>query len=152
MRRASKPLYCTRESLYLSQLVWHSLAEPSPLSRLPSGHVRFYVDHIIDTSGTMFLILGSRFRIMTERVAAAVLIVFLMLAINSDLGAHTLGIFKISHGKLGPTENPFSSHDRQLFLIHGAHSRIFGHRFLLFDIGGAVSILVMGNDAGFLVH
>jgi len=32
-----------------------------------------------------------------------------------------------------------------LFLIHGAHSRIFGHRFLLFDIGGAVSILVMGT-------
>jgi hypothetical protein len=32
-----------------------------------------------------------------------------------------------------------------LFLLHGAHARIFGHRFLLFDIGGVVSIIIMGT-------
>ena len=65
----------------------------------------FYVDHIIDTFGTMFLIFGLAVSgYMTERVAAAVLVVFLMLAINSYLAAYALGIFKISHGKLGPTE------------------------------------------------
>ena len=51
----------------------------------------FYVDHIIDTFGTMFLILGLALSgYMTERIAAAVLVVFLMLAINSYLAAYSL--------------------------------------------------------------
>src|SRR3989442_13539381 len=59
----------------------------------------FYVDHIIDTFGTMFLIFGLVLSgYMTERVAAATLIIFFMLAINSYLAAYALGIFKISHG------------------------------------------------------
>jgi phosphatidylglycerophosphate synthase len=106
----------------------------------------FYVDHIIDTFGTMFLIFGLALSgYMTERVAAVTLIVFLMLAINSYLAAHTLGIFKISHGKLGPTEIRLVLIIGNLFLLHGAHARIFGHRFLLFDIGGLVSIIIMGT-------
>jgi len=106
----------------------------------------FYVDHIIDTFGTMFLILGLAVSgYMTERVAAATLVVFLMLAINSYLTAYALGIFKISHGKLGPTEIRLVLIIGNLFLIHSAHARIFGHRFLLFDIGGVVSIVVMGT-------
>jgi hypothetical protein len=78
-------------------------------------------------------------------VAAVTLVVFLMLAINSYLAAHTLGIFKISHGKLGPTEIRLVLIIGNLFLLHGAHARIFGHRFLLFDIGGVVSIIIMGS-------
>jgi archaetidylinositol phosphate synthase len=106
----------------------------------------FYVDHIIDTFGTMFLILGLAVSgYMTERVAAAVLVVFLMLAINSYLSAYALGIFKISHGKLGPTEIRLVLIIGNLFLLHSAHARIFGHRFLLFDVGGVVSIVVMGT-------
>jgi len=106
----------------------------------------FYVDHIIDTFGTMFLIFGLTLSgYITERVAAVTLIVFLMVAINSYLAAHTLGIFKISHGKLGPTEIRLVLIIGNLFLLHGAHARIFGHRFLLFDIGGVVGIIVMGT-------
>src|SRR4029450_5267365 len=79
----------------------------------------FYVDHIIDTFGTMFLILGLAISgFMTERVAAAVLVVFLMLAINSYLAAYALGIFKISHGKLGPTEIRLVLIIGNLFLLH----------------------------------
>lgn len=105
----------------------------------------FYVDHIIDTFGTMFLIVGLGLSgYMTERVAAITLVVFLMLAINSYLAAHTLGIFKISHGKLGPTEIRLVLIIGNLFLIHGAHARIFGHRFLLFDIGAVVGSVMMG--------
>src|SRR2546423_14727676 len=65
----------------------------------------FYVDHIIDTYGTLFLIGGLAISgYMSERVAALMLVVFLMLAINSYLAAHTLGVFKISHWIFGPTE------------------------------------------------
>lgn len=104
----------------------------------------FYVDHIIDTFGTMFLIFGLALSgYMTERVAAALLIVFLMLAINSYLAAYALGIFKISEWRLGPTEIRLLLIIGNLFLIHSAHTRIFGHRFLLFDVGGVVSIVLM---------
>ncbi len=106
----------------------------------------FYVDHIIDTFGTMFLIFGLALSgYMTERVAAATLIVFLMLAINSYLAAYTLGIFKISHGKLGPTEIRLVIMIGNLVLLHSAHTRIFGHRFLLFDVGGVVAMVIMGT-------
>src|SRR6267142_1283776 len=106
----------------------------------------FYVDHIIDTFGTMFLIFGLALSgYMTERVAAAVLVVFLMLAINSYLAAYALRVFKISHGKLGPTEIRLVLIIGNLVLLHSAHARIFGHRFLLFDIGGVVSIAIMGT-------
>lgn len=104
----------------------------------------FYVDHIIDTFGTMFLIFGLALSgYMTERVAAAMLIVFLMLAINSYLAAYSLGIFKISQWKMGPTEMRLLLIIGNVFLIYRPHARIFGHQYLLYDIGGVVAIIGM---------
>jgi phosphatidylglycerophosphate synthase len=105
----------------------------------------FYVDHIIDTFGTMFLILGLALSgYISERVAAAVLVVFLMLAINSYLAAYALGIFKISQGLFGPTEIRLILIIGNLALLNSAHTRILGHRFLLFDVGGVISAVAMG--------
>ena len=105
----------------------------------------FYVDHIIDTFGTMFLILGLALSgYITERVAAVVLVVFLMLAINSYLAAYALGIFKISQGIFGPTEIRLVLIIGNLALLHSPYSRILGHQFLLFDVGGVISAAVMG--------
>src|SRR6266478_10227521 len=104
----------------------------------------FYVDHIIDTFGAVFLIFGLALSgYMSERVAAGVLTVFFMLAINSYLAAYALGVFKISQWKMGPTEIRLLLIIGNLFLIHSAHTRLFGHRFLLFDVGGVVSIVAM---------
>jgi phosphatidylglycerophosphate synthase len=104
----------------------------------------FYVDHIIDTFGTMFLIFGLVVSgYMTERVAAVVLVVFLMLAINSYLAAYALRIFKISQWKMGPTEIRLLLIIGNLFLIRSPHTKIFGHRYLLFDVGGAISAVAM---------
>src|SRR6266478_4618898 len=106
----------------------------------------FYVDHIIDTFGALFLLFGLALSgYMSERVAAALLIVFLMLAINSYLAAHTLGIFKISHWKMGPTEIRLLLCIGNLYLIHSSHTHILGHRFLLYDVGGVVSIIGMAS-------
>ena len=106
----------------------------------------FYVDHIIDTFGTMFIIVGLAISgYITERVAAGSLIVFLMLAINSYLAAYSLSIFKISHGKLGPTEVRLVLIIGNLVLLNSPYTRIFGQRFLLFDVGGIVAIIGMGT-------
>jgi len=80
---------------------------------------------------------------MSERIAAAVLVVFLMLAINSYLAAYALGIFKISQWKLGPTEIRLVIMVGNLFLLHSAHTRLFGRRFLLFDVAGVVGAIGM---------
>ena len=106
----------------------------------------FYVDHIIDTFGTMFVIVGLAVSgYMTERVAAGALIVFLMLAINSYLASYTLGVFKISHWKLGPTEIRLVLIIGNLVLLNSPHTRILGQRFLLFDVGGVFSIIGMAS-------
>jgi phosphatidylglycerophosphate synthase len=104
----------------------------------------FYVDHIIDAFGTLFLILGLALSgYMSERVAAAMLIVFLMLAINTYLTAYALGVFKISQWKMGPTEMRLLLMIGNVYLIYHPHAHVFGHVYLLFDVGGVISIIGM---------
>lgn len=102
----------------------------------------FYVDHIIDTFGALFLFFGIALSgYMSERVAAAVLIVFFMLAINSYLAAYALGVFKLSQWKLGPTELRLLLMIGNVFLIY--RPRVYHRRYLLFDVGGVVAIIGM---------
>lgn len=104
----------------------------------------FYVDHIIDAFGTTFIIVGLAISgYISERVAAGSLVVFLMLAINTYLAAYSLRIFKISHGKLGPTEVRLVLIIGNLVLLNSPHTKIFGQHFLLFDVGGIVAIVGM---------
>jgi len=106
----------------------------------------FYVDHIIDTFGTTFVIVGLALSgYISERIAAGALVVFLMLAINSYLASYTLAVFKISHWKLGPTEIRLVLIVGNLFLLNSPYARLFGHRFLLFDVGGVAAMIGMGS-------
>ena len=102
----------------------------------------FYVDHIIDTFGALFLLFGIALSgYMSERVAAAVLISYFMLAINSYLAAYSLGVFKISQWKLGPTELRLLMMVGNVFLIY--RPRVYHHRYLLFDVGGVAASIGM---------
>ena len=104
----------------------------------------FYVDHIIDTFGALFVLFGLALSgYMTERVAAALLIVFFMLAINTYLTAYTLGIFRISQWKMGPTEMRLILMIGNAYLLHHSTTRIHGRVYLLFDVGGVVAIISM---------
>jgi phosphatidylglycerophosphate synthase len=106
----------------------------------------FYVDHIIDTFGTMFVIYGMTLSgYMSERVAAALLVVFFMLAINSYLAAYALGVFKISHWKMGPTEMRIILMIGNAYLLYRSHTRIHGRVYLLYDVGGLVAIIGMAS-------
>src|SRR2546421_4514070 len=102
----------------------------------------FYVDHIIDTFGALFLLFGLALSgYMSERVAAGLLIVYFMVAINSYLAAYALGVFKISQWKMGPTEMRLLLMIGNVVLIY--HPRAHHQRYLLYDIGGVVAILGM---------
>ena len=104
-----------------------------------------YSSRVIVPDARQPTVFGGRSVLYADRAAAAVLVVFLMLAINSYLAAYALGIFKISHGKLGPTEIRLVLIVGNLALLYTAHTRLFGHRFLLFDVGGVVGIVVMAT-------
>src|SRR6266550_7784129 len=102
----------------------------------------FYVDHIIDTFGALFLLFGLALSgYMSERVAGGLLIVYFMLAINSYLAAYSLGLFKISQWKMGPTEMRLLLMIGNVFLIY--HPRAYHRRYLLYDVGGVIAIIGM---------
>lgn len=104
----------------------------------------FYVDHIVDTFGTFFLFGGMALSgFMSYQVAFGLLIVYYMLSINSYLAAYTIGKFQISYAAFGPTELRIVLAIGNIALLYHPHSTIWGTKYLLFDVGGLVSILGM---------
>jgi archaetidylinositol phosphate synthase len=100
----------------------------------------FYVDHIIDTFGALFLLFGLALSgYMSERVAGGLLICYFMLAINSYLAAYSVGVFKISQWKMGPTEMRLFLMIGNVFLIYHPYTHAFHQRYLLFDFGGVIA-------------
>ena len=65
----------------------------------------FYVDHMADSIGVLFLLGGLALSgYMRPGVAFALLIIYLLLSINLSLAAYSLGIFQLSFWLFGPTE------------------------------------------------
>src|SRR6202790_5668473 len=65
----------------------------------------FYVDHMIDSFGALFLMGGlAASGYIDWRIAMGLLIAFFLLSIESYLASYTLGIFRLSFVKFGPTE------------------------------------------------
>ena len=100
----------------------------------------FYVDHILDSFGALFLMGGLALSgHVNPWIAIGMLISFLLLSIEVYLTTYTLGSFQLSYGKLGPTEIRLALIAANLAAyFHGP--LVFGNRFQLLDIGGAVGI------------
>ena len=65
----------------------------------------FYVDHIVDSFGAIFLIGGLGLSgYMTGTIAMGVIIAYFLLAIEIYLATYTIGVFRLSFGVWGPTE------------------------------------------------
>lgn len=97
----------------------------------------FYLDHILDCIGSVFLIGGLGLSgIMSPPIAAALLIAYLLLSIEAFLTTYTIGKFQINAGAFSPTEL------RVLLIIGNAclfwrpDVDIFGSQYKLFDVGG----------------
>jgi phosphatidylglycerophosphate synthase len=104
----------------------------------------FYVDHITDAFGTLFLVGGMGLSgYMSPTVAAALLIVYFMLSIQAYLAAYALGTFQLSYWKFSPTELRVLLALGNLALLRWPMGQLFGYRFPLFDAGGVVGILGM---------
>src|SRR2546427_9642915 len=65
----------------------------------------FYVDHVVDSFGAIFLIGGLGMSgYMTGTVAMVLIIAYFLLAIEIYLATYTIGVFRLSFGVWGPTE------------------------------------------------
>src|SRR5438128_6825302 len=65
----------------------------------------FYVDHVCDVFGAAFLMLGLALSGFCDwRIALGMLLAFLLLSAETYLASYTLGAFKMSYSKFGPTE------------------------------------------------
>jgi len=104
----------------------------------------FYVDHMVDLFGALALMLGLGCSGFAHwPVAIAMLVAFLLLASESYLATHTLGCFQLSRGFFGPTEIRILLIAGNVALLRNPYATVFGHRLLLFDLGGAMGAAAM---------
>ena len=106
----------------------------------------FYVDHIVDCLGALFLLGGLALSsFMSHGIALGLLIVYLLLSCEVYLATYTLGKFAISFWKFSPTELRIllAAGNVALFLNPRAGMTLPGGRYSLFDIGGAIGIAGM---------
>lgn len=100
----------------------------------------FYVDHLVDAFGALFLVGGLAVSgLMTPIVGASLLVAYFLLAIQTYLAAYAIGRFKISWGGLGGTELRIVL--AALNLVVMTHPRVLlaDRPVLLFDAVGATA-------------
>jgi archaetidylinositol phosphate synthase len=105
----------------------------------------FYVDHVIDSFGALLLLSGLALSgYMSERIAAGLLIAFLLLSIEVYLATYTIGTFHLSFWKFSPTELRLLLMIGNGALFFQPMVEIFGGHYRLFDVGGLIGIIGMG--------
>jgi archaetidylinositol phosphate synthase len=104
----------------------------------------FYVDHMVDSFGAVALMGGLALsRYMHPWIAIGLLIAFLMLSVQSYLATHTLGEFRLSFWRFGPTELRILLAVGNLGLLWKPTVHVLGRSYLLFDVGGVIGLAGM---------
>ena len=104
----------------------------------------FYVDHVVDIFGSIALMVGLGCSgLLHWPTAIAMLIAFLILSSESYLATYTLSCFQLSQGIFGPTEIRILLIVGSLAALRSPYATLFGHRMLLFDLGGTIGAICM---------
>jgi phosphatidylglycerophosphate synthase len=105
----------------------------------------FYVDHVVDMFGTLFLLGGLGLSgFITPWIAVGLIVIYFMLSIEVYLTTYTIGTFHLSFWKFSPTELRILLCIGNLVLLSGlTHGQIGSWRFLLFDMGGVIGMIGM---------
>jgi archaetidylinositol phosphate synthase len=100
----------------------------------------FYVDHLVDAFGALFLVGGLAVSgLMTPLVGAALLVAYFLLGIQTYLAAYAIGRFKISWGGLGGTELRILLAALNVVVMFRPRIALAGSTWLLFDVVGAAA-------------
>src|SRR5688572_8255497 len=126
-------------------LNWFGDSLDGTLARV-RGHQRprygFYVDHILDTFGAVFVLGGLALSgHMTPLVAAGFLIAYYILSIEVYLATYCVGKFQMSFWGWGPTELRILLSIGALTLLIKPIVTIAGVSMPLFDVGGIVGLV-----------
>jgi len=106
----------------------------------------YYVDHVLDAVGFAALVAGLTLGgHMSPVVGLGFLAAYYLLLVEIALATQARGTFTLSFWKVGPTELRILLGAGTVLLMRADAVTLFGHRWLLFDVGGAVGI------AGFLL-
>src|SRR3989441_8140296 len=104
----------------------------------------FYVDHIVDSFGAIFLIGGLGLSgYMTGTVAMALVIAYFLLSIELYLATYCVGIFRLSFSIWGPTELRVVLAVGSFVLLQKPIVRIAGAEYFLCDVSAIVAIAGM---------
>lgn len=106
----------------------------------------FYVDHVVDTFGALFILGGLALSgFMHPLIALGLLVAFLMFSCEVYLATYTVGNFKISYSKFSPTELRVLLAIGNLALLWRPNVHLFGstETYRLFDVGGICGIAGM---------
>jgi phosphatidylglycerophosphate synthase len=101
----------------------------------------FYVDHVLDVLGFAALFGGLAFGgHMHPTVALGFLASYYLLTTEIALATHARGIFTMSFFGIGPTELRIVLAAGAIRLMRSDVVLLFGHRWLLFDIGAVIGV------------
>ena len=108
------------------------------------GHQRprygFYVDHVVDAFGALFLIGGLGLSgYMSPLVAMGLLLAYFLISIEVYLATYCRGHFRLSFWKVGPTELRLLLCAGTLVLLVHPTAMLWGESYRLFDIGGSIA-------------
>jgi phosphatidylglycerophosphate synthase len=102
----------------------------------------FYIDHVLDAVGLLFIIGGLMLGgFMSPAIGAAFLVAYYLLTNEIALATHTVGTFRISYWRFGPTELRILLAAGTIQLLRSPEVTLFGSRLLLFDVGGGVAVI-----------
>jgi archaetidylinositol phosphate synthase len=101
----------------------------------------FYVDHIVDTFGVLFLLGGLALSgYMSKSIAVGLLTAYYMLSIEVYLATYTIGTFHLSFWKISPTELRILLAIGNIALLYCPVVQLAGSTYRLYDVGGAVGV------------
>ena len=101
----------------------------------------FYVDHVIDLAGTALLLAGmGASGLMTPAIAVAVLAAYFLVSAETYLATHSLGLFRLSFGGVGPTELRLLLAVGGFYVADHAWIEFAGRHVRLLDVSGSIAV------------
>ncbi|HUS19362.1 MAG TPA: CDP-alcohol phosphatidyltransferase family protein [Terriglobales bacterium] len=100
----------------------------------------FYVDHIIDAFGMLFLMAGMALSgFMSWQIAMGIVVAYFLISIEVYLATYTLRRFQITFAGFGPTELRIVLAIGALALWNRPMVSVASVSYQLFDVGGAIA-------------
>ena len=100
----------------------------------------YYVDHVIDLAGTAALLTGmGASGLMQPSIAIAVLAAYLLVSAETYLATHSVGIFRLSCGGVGPTELRILIAGGGFYVAAHPWVDIAGRQVRLLDVSGLIA-------------